>query len=132
MSDITAVVNRIIPITVELYDLVIEEFPDLNVVGKDDGEYKLEFTLQNKGSTAPYTVADSDLSTSDKQEIIFTSPEGKEIIRKATLLTDGTDGVIFYICQKKDMNIVGIWLVRVRVTEDDVVINYPQVPIKVE
>jgi len=132
MSDIALTANRVIPITVELYDFSVVEFPDLNVIGKDDSEYKLQFTCRNKGTSPPYTVADSDLSTTDKQEIVFTTFNGAIIIRKATFGSNGTDGIIFFICQLNDMNTIGIWKARPRFRENDVDINYPDTPFLIE
>ena len=132
MSDITATANRVIPIDTELYFRDIEEFPDLHVVNHKDSEFKIQLTCQNKDASSPYAVAASDISGSDKQEIVFLSPEGREIIRKATFGTSGTDGIIFYICQSTDLDTVGVWQVRARITEGDVEINYPNIPFTVE
>ncbi len=123
--------NRIIPITVELYNRTQEEFPDLNMVGVKDSEFVIKFTCNNKDATSPYAVAASDLSNSDKQEIVFTSPSGETIIRKTTFFTNGTDGIVFFVCQLNDMNIVGRWQVKVRITEGILEINYPNVPFTV-
>ncbi len=132
MSDITVLANRLIPIDVELYDLSVIEFPDINIVGVKDAEYRIQFTLKNKAPTSPYTVAVTNLSTTDKQEFVITSPDGTIFIRQAIFLTDGTDGIIFYVCQLSDLNTLGIWKVRARITEGDVVVNYPDVPFSVE
>ncbi len=132
MSDITILANRLIPIDVELYDLSVVEFPDINIVGVDDAQYRIQFTLKNKAATSPYAVAVTDLSTTDKQEFVITSPEGILFIRKATFLNTGADGIIFFVCQLNDLNTLGIWKVRARITEGDVVVNYPDVPFLVE
>jgi hypothetical protein len=132
MSDITATANRVIPITVELYYKDTEEFPDLNVVGQEDSEYKIQFNCTNKNTASPHTVAVSDLSNADKKEIIFTNPDDITYVRPATFGSDGTDGIIFYICQLTDLNTVGKWKIRAKMTEGDVEINYPDIPFLVE
>jgi len=133
MSDIVVVANRIIPITVELYKVVADEFLlDPNIINKEDSEYKLLFTCQNKNATSPFAVANSDLSNTDKQEIVFTTPGGDTIVRKATFEATGSDGEVFYICQLNDMNTAGIWQARPRMTEGDVEINWPNTPFRIE
>jgi len=132
MSDITVLANRLIPIDVELYDLSVIEFPDINVVGVKDAEYRIQFTLKNKASTSPYAVGVTDLSTTDQQEFVITSPEDLTFIRKAIFLTNGSDGIIFYVCQLSDLNTLGLWKVRARITEGDVVVNYPDIIFSVE
>ena len=131
MSDVTATANRVIPITVELYFFDVVEFPDINIVNKDDSEYKIQFNCTNKDTVSPYTVATSNLSNVDKIEIILTSPTGEDHVRQATFGSDGTDGIIFYIAQLNDLNKVGDWKVRARMAEGDVEINYPTVIFRV-
>ncbi len=128
---ISLTANRIIPLTVELYVRTQEEFPDLNMVGVKDSEFIIKFTCNNKDATSPYSVAASDLSNTDKQEMVFTSPSGEIIIRKTTFFTDGTDGIVFFVCQLNDMNVAGKWQVKVRITEGVLEINYPNVPFTV-
>jgi len=128
---ISLTANRIIPLTVELYIRTQEEFPDLNMVGVKDSEFVIKFTCNNKDATSPYAVSASDLSNSDKQEMIFTSPEGEIIIRKTIFFTNGTDGIVFFVCQLNDMNVAGRWQVKVRITEGILEINYPNVPFTV-
>jgi hypothetical protein len=133
MSDISTTANRIIPITVELYIKDAVQYPlDPIVVNKADSEFRIQFTLTNKTATSPYTVAVSDLSNLDKQEVTFTDTRGREIVRPAILFAGGSDGIMFYVCLLNDLNIVGCWEVRATLTKDDVVVNYPNVPIRVE
>ena len=132
MSDISTVNNRIIPLDLELYDRVVEEFPDKNVVDRNDAEFKIQFTLKNKNASSPYTVAASDVSGADKIELIFKSPNGITYKRLAQFGSDGSDGIIFYVCQENDLNQEGTWFVTTRVTYGDVQVQYPFVPFVVE
>jgi hypothetical protein len=133
MGDISITTGRIIPITVELYTKDTVQYPiDPIVVNKDDSEFTLQFILTNKASTTPYAVEVTDISSMDKIEITFLDPEGGEVIRSAILLAGGSDGIMFYVCLLNDLNVVGCWTVRATLTKDDVVVNYPNVPFRVE
>ena len=132
MSDITLAANRVIPLDVELYDRVITEFPAQNVIGRDDTEIKLLFTLKNKNATTPYAVAASDVSSADKVEYVFTDPDGFSTIKTAGLNTTGSDGIIYYMTGYADLSTRGNWYVTVRVTFGDVTINYPRILFIVE
>lgn len=132
MSDISAYANRVLPVDVELYDKSIEEFPDQHTVGKDDSEFKLQLTLQNKDASSPYAVAASDLTNIDKVEYYFYPPNQiNTIVRKAEIAT-AASGITFLSIDTKILNTVGLWRVQAVCTEGDVTITYPIVLIYVE
>lgn len=132
MSDISTINNRVIPVDVELYTREQEEFPDINVVGKNDSEYKIQFTLKNKNAASPYAVAVSDVSGADKVEILLISPSGTPHLKPTSFGTDGSDGIIFTTIGEAEMNFRGTWRVYALVTYGDIVVTYPRVPFLVE
>jgi hypothetical protein len=133
MSDIATVANRVIPITVELYTTDAVEFPlNPNVVKAADSKYIIQFTLTNKDLASPYAVAATDVSGSDRVEIVFTKEGGGRRVNLMSFLTDGINGAVDYTVEKNDFPSLGAWNVFVRVIYDDISVSYPSVPFLVE
>lgn len=50
-----------------------------------------------------------DISAATTKEIIFAKPGGTVVTKTASFYTDGTDGIIQYISQSGDLDVVGNW-----------------------
>ena len=57
-----------------------------------------------------------DISTSTARAILLTKPDGSQITRTAVYVTDGTDGQIEYVTVSGDIDQLGNWQYRGRVT----------------
>lgn len=56
-----------------------------------------------------------DVSNADNISIIFQKPDGSDLIKTASLITDGTDGNIRYTTIVGDLDQVGTWQIQAKV-----------------
>ena len=56
-----------------------------------------------------------DVSNADNIYIIFQKPDGSDLIKTASLITDGTDGNIRYTTVAGDLDQVGTWQIQAKV-----------------
>jgi hypothetical protein len=56
-----------------------------------------------------------NLSNADNISIIFQKPDGNDLTKTATLLTNGTDGKIKYTTVSGDLDQIGTWQIQARV-----------------
>jgi hypothetical protein len=56
-----------------------------------------------------------DVSNADDIYIIFQRPDGSDLTKTATLVTNGTDGNIRYTSVSGDLDQVGTWQIQARV-----------------
>lgn len=79
-----------------------------------------EITINDIGTSLQITIEESDavvdVSAATGLGIILKSPSGVESTKSASNVTDGSDGQIQYITDADDINEVGIWSYRGRVT----------------
>lgn len=68
----------------------------------------IEFTVKEDGVV-------KDISAATVVELKFTQGETEQVVT-AALKTDGTDGIIRYVVTANDLNAVGVWEVRARIT----------------
>jgi hypothetical protein len=68
-----------------------------------------ELEIQDCGKTL-------DISSASSQEIIFVKPNGAEVSHTSQFSTDGTNGKIQYITISGDIDKVGTWGIKGKVT----------------
>ena len=56
-----------------------------------------------------------DVSNANSINIIFQKPDGSDLTKTATLVTNGTDGNIRYTSVSGDLDQVGTWQIQARV-----------------
>ena len=56
-----------------------------------------------------------DVSNADDIYIIFQKPDSSDLIKTASLITDGTDGNIRYTTVSGDLDQVGTWQIQAKV-----------------
>lgn len=56
-----------------------------------------------------------DVSNADSISIIFQKPDSSDLIKTASLITDGTDGNIRYTTVSGDLDQVGTWQIQAKV-----------------
>lgn len=56
-----------------------------------------------------------NVSNAESINIIFQKPDGSDLIKTATLITDGTDGNIRYTTVDGDLNQTGTWQIQAKV-----------------
>jgi hypothetical protein len=54
-----------------------------------------------------------DLSAATSLRLVLSKPDGNVVARDAALLTDGTDGAIFYVTAPGEVDQPGLWHVQV-------------------
>ena len=57
-----------------------------------------------------------DISTAIGLNIILRKPGGGEVVKAATLLTDGTDGILHYQTEAGVIDKKGVWYYRAKIT----------------
>jgi hypothetical protein len=77
---------------------------------------KSEIHQNDIGTTFRVTILDGttivDLSTATSKQLIFQKPDNTNLIKTASLYTDGTDGIIQYTTVAGDLDIVGVWSIE--------------------
>lgn len=68
----------------------------------------IEFTVKEDGVV-------KDISAATKVELKFSQGAVEQVVT-AEFATDGTDGAIQYVVTGDDLNSVGVWQVRARIT----------------
>ena len=73
-----------------------------------------EIHINDIGTAFRVTVKDEsdtvvDISTASSLRIFFAKPDGTTETKTASHYTDGTDGIMEYITQSGDLDIVGSW-----------------------
>ena len=76
--------------------------------------------LNDIGTQFKVTVKDEDsvvvdLSSASTLQLIFQKPSGDKLTTTASLINDGTDGLIQYITVSGDIDECGIWQMQARV-----------------
>jgi len=56
-----------------------------------------------------------NVSNANSISIIFQKPDGSDLIKTATLVTDGTDGNIRYTSVSGDLDQIGTWQIQAKV-----------------
>ena len=56
-----------------------------------------------------------DVSNANSINIIFQKPDNSDLIKTASLITDGTDGNIRYTTVSGDLDQIGTWQIQARV-----------------
>ena len=56
-----------------------------------------------------------DVSNANSINIIFQKPDGSDLTKTATLVTNGTDGNIRYTSASGDLDQIGTWQIQARV-----------------
>ena len=76
--------------------------------------------IDDIGTDLQITVTESDvavdISTSTLQEIILKKPDGTEVTKTASFINAGADGKIHYITLTGDIDQVGQWSYRAKIT----------------
>ena len=57
-----------------------------------------------------------DISAADTKVIVFKKPNGESISRAASFVTNGSDGLLYYIIADGDLDQVGSWKIQGVVT----------------
>ncbi len=78
----------------------------------------------DEGTSFQLTVKDTldgvtsvvDISTASVMEIVFQKSDGVKLTKTATLVTDGTDGVMQYATTATDLDVTGGWKIQGIVT----------------
>lgn len=77
-------------------------------------------TLNDLGTSLQITVTEDDvavdISAATGRAIILKKPDGTTSEKTATLLTDGTDGIVAYSTVTGDIDQLGIWDYRAKIT----------------
>lgn len=76
---------------------------------------RLNFTIKKNDGTCGSLVA-FDISGATTRSVLMKKPDGKVLTRAGTLLTDGTDGKMYYDVLAADLNEAGKWHFRAEVT----------------
>jgi len=74
------------------------------------GDVGVNFNITVMNDSVPL-----DVSNADNIYIIFENPDGGDLIKNASLVTDGTDGKIKYTTVTGDLNQVGTWQIQAKV-----------------
>jgi hypothetical protein len=79
-----------------------------------------KITIDGIGTDFRITVKENDavvdIATATALVIIFEKPSGVEVEKTASLLTDGTDGILHYQREAGVIDEVGIWTYRGKIT----------------
>ena len=67
-----------------------------------------------------------DISAAPTQEIILKKPDGTEVAKSAAFLTDGTDGIVAYSTLAGDIDQIGIWNYRAKITFNATQVYYSE------
>lgn len=80
-----------------------------NTIHKNDKgtEFRIE-VLDHGGSVL-------DISNQSSLSIIFKKPSGTTVTKSASLVNDGTDGLIQYVTEEGDLDEVGTWRIQAKV-----------------
>lgn len=69
--------------------------------------------LNDVGTIFEVTILDENVAVpvdnATVKQIIFLKPDGTKLTKNAGFVTDGTNGVIYYVGIAGDLNVVGIW-----------------------
>lgn len=76
---------------------------------------RLTFTIEKNDGTCDNLVP-FDVSGATAMSVLMKKPDGQVLTRTAILLTDGTDGKIYYDVVAADLNDSGKWYFRAEVT----------------
>ena len=74
------------------------------------GDIGVNFNITVMNGTAVLNV-----SNANSINIIFQKPDGSDLIKTATLVTNGTDGNIRYTSVSGDLDQIGTWQIQARV-----------------
>ena len=74
------------------------------------GDIGVNFNITVMNGTAVLNV-----SNADSISIIFQKPDSSDLIKTASLITDGTDGNIRYTTVSGDLDQVGTWQIQAKV-----------------
>jgi hypothetical protein len=74
------------------------------------GDIGVNFNITVMNGTAVLNV-----SNANSISIIFQKPDGSDLIKTATLVTDGTDGNIRYTSVSGDLDQIGTWQIQAKV-----------------
>jgi len=74
------------------------------------GDIGVNFNITVMNGSSPLNV-----SSADNIYIIFQKPDGSDLIKTASLITDGTDGNIRYTTVAGDLDQVGTWQIQAKV-----------------
>jgi len=74
------------------------------------GDIGVNFNITVMNGTAVLNV-----SNASSISIIFQKPDGSDLIKTATLVTDGTDGNIRYTSVSGDLDQIGTWQIQAKV-----------------
>lgn len=77
-------------------------------------------SISDLGTSLQITVKEDDaivdISTATATDIILRKPDGTEVEKTGSLLTDGTDGIVAYSTLSGDIDQKGIWSYRAKIT----------------
>lgn len=74
------------------------------------GDIGVNFNITVMNGTAVLNV-----SNADNISIIFQKPDSSDLIKTASLITDGTDGNIRYTTVSGDLDQIGTWQIQAKV-----------------
>lgn len=83
-------------------------------VGDVGVQLEYELLKSVSGVVTPLDVSDASLI-----QLTYQRPSGLPLIVNASLINDGTDGLVKYITQPGDLNVKGNWKVQVYIEIDD-------------
>lgn len=74
------------------------------------GDIGVNFNITVMNGSVPL-----DVSNTDHIYIIFQKPDGSDLTKTGTLITDGKDGAIKYTTVSSDLDQIGTWQIQAKV-----------------
>ena len=82
-----------------------------------------EVHINDIGTIFKLTIKDGtlivDVSSQTTMNIVFTKPDGQKVVKAASFLTNGVDGIIKYTTLANDIDQVGKWKIQAHIVIDD-------------